>query len=417
MDKQYKIKRTRSSRHGIFRSRRKPLHFIFGIAGLAVLILIGILLYRPVVNFFASVGESEVSMPEIDTSDNTSSTESEVAQNQSSSGDESSALSTVSTSDLHMAYLPTATAADTAALNAFIAELDPNTVNTVLVDIKDSNGNVLFNAQSQQAVEWGTVTSNAYDLTAVAKALEEKGFSLAVRMSTFNDSIAAKKDIANAIEYQSSGMYWLDGNNTQWLNPYASGAQAYLTELATEAVEAGAKLVVLDSYRFPQYSSSDATFGDESTGISRTEALKTYLDELTATLEAKGARTAIYLTPALLVGDATLYGGSPLDFAGEDIVMGILPSMFSGTYGETTLTLADSLNDPGAAVKAILEYVQPLCEGHTIIPFIQGDSQTGTATAFTADQISAELDAVSDAEIKDYILYSSTGEYLLSQAD
>lgn len=420
MAKQYKIKRHRHYGGGhSFRAKPHPITVVLSVLAIAALVFAGFLVYDPLYRFLtADHSAGEVSLPEPEAEP-----ESASAPEPEPEPEPEPAV----VSDLRAVYLPTETALDAAALDAFLASLAGSEINAVMVDIKNAAGSVLFGTQNQNALQWGAVAENPLDLRALSAALEERELSLVVRMSAFRDPLAASAGRENAIFYRDTEMLWLDAaadaGGRPWLNPYAAGAREYVSALALEAADMGARMVVLENAQFPSYSESNAGFGPGSQDVTRSQILSLFIDELTAALRHKGARTAIYLPAISLTQESenvTRYGGSPLDIAGDCILLGALPYQFGGGYDTGGLTVEQPVANPGGATEAILAYTVEAyqrsgAEPPTILPLLQGGSEpdVNAAAPYTKVQVDAQIGAVKAAGLSEYFLYSTTGNYLL----
>lgn len=424
MAKNYKIKHYHTKRDsGTYKARPHPLSIILTALLLGGLVFLGISIYEPVYKFIMeytpnlrqtqSESEAPVSQPE-------------------SSADESEPEPEVRTGQtvfpLRAVYLPHAIAADNTRLDAFLDGLSGGEVNAVMVDIKDKQGSVLFHTQNPQAVKWEAVAQNALDLSGISAKLAEKNLQLIVRANAFNDSLAAKAGRENAIYYQNSEWLWLDEaaekGGKPWLNPYAAGSQEYISSLALEAVEAGAVLVVLEGVQFPPGSGTNATFGAEAAGVSRQQVLRGFLEELSANLAEKNARLSAYVSTTILTQQAEMelyYGGNPVVGFNSDIALGALPYQFGTGFSAAGLEITQPIQNPGAAVKAAVEFAQlqqklssasPTAAG--LIPLIQGgnESTVNAAAPYTRTEVDEQIAAVKELGLEEYILFCTDGKYL-----
>lgn len=414
MAKQFKIKRYH--RHGgPYRAKPHPVSIVLGVLLIAGLIFVGVSIYDPVYN--AIMGNSRPEAPPVEV-------ESSQPEETSTPDPEPEPQPEVpAAGELRAVYLPGAIAADPVALEGFLEGLAGTEINGVLVDIKNAAGNVLYDTRVTQAAQWGAVVENPLDLAALSRTLESKNLSLAVRMSAFRDPVAAGVGRENAIYYGDTDWLWLDNSADKggkpWLSPYAAGSQAYVTDLALEAVELGAKLVVLENFQFPENSLANASFGTAAAGVGRSAVLQAFAASLDRQLEEKGARAAVYVTALSLtqtVENESRYGGNPLEVVGGHVVVGALPYGFGGDISVEGLTVTQAIQDPGAAVEAVLGYVQAGFGTATpgVIPLLQGGNEdVNAAQPYTKAQIDAQIAAAKAQGAEEYILYSTKGAYLL----
>jgi hypothetical protein len=386
---------------------------VLAVVGIAALVFVGISIYEPVYTFIMSLGERV-----------------EDRQEQSSLAEPESSLPESSVSepepepepklpeivgDLRASYLPAATL--TGDIPAFLATL-PADINAVMVDLKNSQGQLLYRSANPRALEWQAVAEGAIELSALADTLKAEGYYLIARMQTFSDPVAARGDRAlNPIKYQNSDMLWLDNYADQggkpWLNPYTPGARSYLVELAVEMAQQGAVMVVLDGMRFPDDATGSATFGDAAQGVGRDAILKTFLAEMDEALAAFGVRSALAL-PATAVDHvykAARYGGSPLALGADCVMLSILPGELATGYLAEGVAVTRPTVDIGATVSEVLAFTKgKAVDDVVIIPLLRGDM--AGETPLTADQMAAQLAAAQTAAGDEYVLYAPGGQYV-----
>lgn len=368
---------------GIYRAKPHPAVIVLWVVAVAALVFVGMNVYGPVRSFL----ENNMNLGGYRSEPPPESSVAEQSLPEVAPPAPEPPPKSVPTG-LRTVYLPTATALDSDALGAFLSSLEGSDVNSVMVDIKDATGAVLFDTKNADAVLWEAVSATPVPLKSLADQLAGLDLHLVVRMSAYLDPTAARGGRENAIFYQDSEMLWLDNfadaGGKPWLNPYAAGSQQYLTDLATEAVDAGAVLVVLENLQFPVGSGGNATFGADATGT-RSEALGGFVSELSAQLEEQGARLAVTIPALALTQEyesGIRYGGSPLDSSGSNVVLSASADQLAGALE----TVREAL--PGDGV---------------VIPLILGD-------ALTTEQLAEQVAAV---QAEEYILFAADGVYAL----
>lgn len=123
-------------------------------------------------------------------------------------------------------------------------------INNIIIEIKDSKGNLYYKTQNSAVLASGAVTENAVDLKQVADSAKKEKITIGVKIHCFKDNTAPRK-IPEAGVGVRKGYLWLDGTNSRWLNPYYTEAVDYLTAIASDAVSSGVSEILLDSVEFP----------------------------------------------------------------------------------------------------------------------------------------------------------------------
>ena len=324
MAKQQKIKRY-TQKQRTFKAGPRPLGIVITAILLIGLVGIGMAMYNPIMEFAEQIlNPPVVGEPEIIA---------ELPPPPSSSEESSQPLpppQPETPEEIRAILMPLETAKYQSLWDAFVIEMPENT-NTVMVELKSSEGIVNASSTKTAAAEWEAVAENPINLEMLADYLETKGYSFAVRIAAFADPYAARALRANGAIMHGSGLTWMDNTpergGRQWLNPYAAAAREYIVDLAVEAAEAGAAFVLLDRVQFPSDPTGTATYG-ETGGVTKHEILKAFTAEIKTALEPYGTRVAIYLSAGTLerpepAGNTIYYGGSPIEFGADEMVLGM----------------------------------------------------------------------------------------------
>lgn len=393
---------------------------------LALLLAIGALIYNFVSNRPPASPQLPTDLSEPQSSTAPASEASQSAQSPDNSQSQAAPSSSVQ-GQLRTVYMPIATAIDPAKRDAFLAKLAGTNVTAVMIDVKDDTGTVLYKSKTQQAAQWETVAENALDLKVFADILRGQNLSLVARMSVFRDERAAFADRTNAIHYQQTDMMWLDNSAEQggkpWLNPYAKGTQAYILSLVREVADAGASMLVLSDYHFPAFSETNATFGSESNNISRTQLLQSFLKEIHNALEQKNVRVAPYINSLTLMQQTenmARYGNaSPFAIQADTFLIGAFPYDFGGNYTQGEFSVQKPMQHPDQLVTAILNFIPSTLPENTtaptIIPVLQGGREAAfnKDVTYTQQQITAQINVLTQRKQPEYFFYHSAGEYTL----
>lgn len=344
--------------------RRGPRPFVVAaiLAGVIGLVCLGVMLYRPIYDAVMQFGESlrqsepvSSSGPEPDTG----------PEPDSGSISEPEPEPPAPVSGLNAVLMPREAAADPALLEEFLGSM-PEGANAVMFDIKNSAGEVMFHTRNAQASAWGAVSDGAVNLSGLAESLAEKNIRLIARIYAFRDPLAAAAGREEcAVMYEDTDRIWIDNTaengGKPWLNPYLPNVRQYIVELALEAVEQGAAMVVLADARFPDSSRIQANFGPEAGTVSRSEALARFFDEFGAAIKSDSVRVAVEL-PALDAASQAnwdvRYGGSPLDLPLPELLLDVTPEQFGAGFSENGLSIIDPAGDPSGAAKAAAEYAE-----------------------------------------------------------
>jgi len=127
-------------------------------------------------------------------------------------------------------------------------------VNTLVIDVKDDRGFVLYRSRVPLAQQIGADTNrpmSAKRLHAILDSLRTYRIYPIARIVVAKDPLLAGARLAWAIKRKSDLQPWLDKNGRPWLDPTQRGVWQYAVDLAKEAYDLGFSAVQFDYVRFP----------------------------------------------------------------------------------------------------------------------------------------------------------------------
>lgn len=326
---------------------------------------------------------------------------------------------------LQGAYLPPFVVMDEAALSAALDSLKAKGLNSVLVDLKNEQGELLYQSANETATAVGAVASSV-SASRIVALIREKDMEPIARLHAFKDPLVSINRLGMAVHYQDSDWAWLDDSQQNggkaWLNPYSPDAQQYITDLCLEVSSAGFDHIVLASVQFPQGYSLDLTgYGNEAQGKSKSAVLKEFTDGLRAQLEEQGTSLYIYADGAALLGDNAA-------FLGEDIwaplengaAISAMPASFGIAFDvmETgsPVPLEVPVTHPGKTVSTVAASMKThLAPEADSLVFLQAYTALEFSGVnfleYTQTQIDQQTEALKQAGFYSYILYNPSGTY------
>lgn len=406
LSKGYKIKRSGSRIYGRNRNRsRSP----FAVAGAAVLLVglfvLGWLAYPHV---YRLLTEDPEPLPlESGVSD---------ADPAESSEPEKPAPATPLSQAVKGAYAPDEVMRDPAALETFLQEASAAGCNLLVFDAKDENGVVRYQTENEIAIETEAVAEGAFDLSAAAALMERYQVVPAARVYTFKDHAASRLHPSFSVHYLGEGgMLWLDdtleNGGRSWLNPYDVEAQDYNISLAEECVRMGARMVIAGGVQFPDTVAGIefASYGDEQ-GVPRAQALSGFVSRIKSAVEAAGADFAVSQPVSVLMGlGGEEIWGSPAAYPCA-LVADCRPALWGAGNAAAGLE-APVLSPYDTVLSALQAAMQNIGAGKLLIACVQGytdpDVPEYANKTYTDEDVAAQMDAVRDAGMSNYILFSS----------
>ncbi len=139
----------------------------------------------------------------------------------------------------------------------YFIELVKNTeINSLIIDIKDDNGVMLFQSETAKNTLGDKYKFYIKDIESFIKKLKDEDIYLIGRLVSFKSPKYASVNPERAITYKD-GTLFKTNDGVSWGTPYDRELWKYLTGIAKEAAEIGFNEVQFDYVRFPTASSKN----------------------------------------------------------------------------------------------------------------------------------------------------------------
>ncbi|HEX9484245.1 MAG TPA: putative glycoside hydrolase [Gemmatimonadaceae bacterium] len=291
-------------------------------------------------------------------------------------------------------------------------------VNTLVIDVKDDRGYVLYRSKVPLARDIGADTTNpvpASRIRALLDTMRANGIHAIARIVVAKDPLLARARESLAVKRKADGKPWLDANQQPWLDPTHREVWTYAADLAAEAVAMGFSEVQYDYVRFPD----DPRLAREATfplakRRARARVIRdqlAYLEKRTSAMQVPMAIDVFGLTTS----DTTDMGigQSWEQFAPQvDIVQPMTyPSHYStGMYGFPNPN-AEPYGVIDRALKAALARNAKLAHPPLIVPWYQ-DFTLGTPK-YGPEQVRAQIQAGYDNGVASWLLWNPGSSYTI----
>lgn len=226
---------------------------------------------------------------------------------------------------------------DSSALAAYCDTAVEKGVNTVVIDVKNTEGYLLYSdvgtdratgtpheIYSKISEKGGT--DPAYiplkDLTQIVEIIKSRGLTAVARINCLMDSYGGNAIKGAKLTLDSGKTTWLDDSKANggksWLNPYASVVSDYTLTIANDCAYFGFNAIILDFVQYPVGFSTDRiNYGEEAVGIGKKEGLENFINKICA------VDLPVYLTVRNSTAEGSVeFAGSP--FAYETDVEGYI---------------------------------------------------------------------------------------------
>jgi hypothetical protein len=275
-------------------------------------------------------------------------------------------------------------------------------LNTIVLDVKDEDGEVGFVPAGVPLARAIGATRAYYDPRVVARQLHRQGIYLIGRVVVFQDSLLARARPQLAVE-RSGGGVWTTSSGFAWLDPYDRRAWAYAVGIARAAARAGFDEIMFDYVRFPSDGDVEQAVYPARTSESHGRVVRDFVAYASARLRPLGVRVSTALfglsaTRDLRVGQVPRWVSRYVDT--------VSPMAYPVLYGAGELGLTEPREEPGETVFRTLADFHQQMRGTAahLIPWIQD-------WGYDLAQVRSQIDATRLQGAKGYLLWNAEGLY------
>ncbi len=295
-------------------------------------------------------------------------------------------------------------------------------VNSLVIDVKDDRGFVLYRSGVPLAREIGADANNSEVMAmsvarvrALLDTMRTAGIYPIARIVVAKDPLLASARPQWAIVRKSDMQPWRDRQGTMWLDPHQSEVWKYAADLAAEAVHHGFSEVQFDYVRFPDENRlmTEAAF-PLAAGRLRAQVIREQLGTMRAQLKETKVPFTIDVF-GLTTSDTTDMGIGQRWEMFVDQADAVLPMVYPSHYAKGSYGFATPNAQPygiiDKALKAAIRRTQGISGAAKIIPWYQ-DFTLG-APHYHAEQIRAQIKAGYDNGIMSWILWNPRSDYTI----
>lgn len=313
----------------------------------------------------------------------------------------------------------TAYSAGGSRMASLIDLLDKTELNSMVIDIKDDEGYITYKTDNAKLKQLGHPQPFIKDINKTIATLEQHKIYPIARIVVFKDTILAKKHPELSF-VTKSGAVWKNGKGDGFVNPYRKEVWDYNIEIAKEAAKLGFKEIQFDYVRFPE------GFEKKADSLKFTKSQQSRVDIVTGFVEQAKKE----LTPLGVRVSVDIFGyaasvpaaeGIGQDFVkiskGVDV---ICPMIYPSHYSTGWFKQKDPDKAPYATIKGAMDdthkKLSPLAEEKPIIrPWIQDFTASwlgkGHYTKYGAAEVQAQIKALNDSGVQEYLLWSAGNRY------
>lgn len=308
-------------------------------------------------------------------------------------------------------YLTASSAGNDKFRKEIINKMSESDINTVVIDIKDYSGYILYQSNVEMVKEIDAVKSKMDKIKKILRDFHNANIYVIARQTVFQDPVLAKKRPELALQTKNGGT-WYDKSGLAWLDPQQVGVWEYNLEIAKEAAAIGFDEIQFDYMRYPSDGNIYNINYQLATGETKADVMNKFFAYLSQNL--KGV-TPISIDTFGLVMDHTsdnydLNIGQLLNNI-VDYFDYVSPMMYPSHYPLNYLGFSNSAEHPGEVISHGIEISKFAVSGKRgkIRPWLQAFHMGAT---YDKAKIDAQTKAVEKFDHTDgWILWNASNNY------
>ena len=303
-------------------------------------------------------------------------------------------------------------------IDYFIDIIKSTEINSLIIDIKDDNGKILFQSDVAKDTLGDNYSFHIKDIETVIEKLKSEDIYLIGRLVSFKSPKYALTYPERAIIYKGGSLFKTN-DGISWGTPYDRELWKYLVGIAEEAAELGFNEIQFDYVRFPTASGAnlDEKLDYRNTlGESKTKAIQSFIKYAQETL----SDYEVYLSADVYGWTSTAINdvGIGQHWEGISNAIDIISPMFypshygSGIFGfevpdahpyevmyrstEDAVMRNSNIDTPAKIRPWIQSFTATWVEGHI---------------SYTIDRVNDQIRALKEFGIDEYMLWNSSNDY------
>ena len=317
-------------------------------------------------------------------------------------------------------YMTSWTAGTPTLRKALVKLIDETELNTVIIDIKDYSGKVVFKIDSTNLLGYGSEDVRILDLADFIESLHRKNIYVIGRIAVFQDEYFVKFRPDLAVKTGDGSRIWKDKKGISWIDPGSREYWDYIILISKESRKVGFDEINFDYIRFP----SDGNMQDISYPWSTTTPKATVLEEFFKYLQRglvdSGLKTSADLFGMVTTARNDMGIGQVLekalpyfDYVSPMVYPSHYPTTFQGFINpeahpyevvhfsmQSAVTRAEAL--ASTTGQSILDYKNKLR------PWLQ---DFGLRMTYGPAEVQAQIKATSDVGLTSWMLWSASNKY------
>lgn len=322
-------------------------------------------------------------------------------------------------------YMTSWTASTKSLRDSLVKLIDDTELNSVVIDIKDYSGKIVFPVQNKELKAFGSEDVRIVDLKEFIEELHKKGIYVIGRVAVFQDAYFVKHRPDLAVKNKAGTAVWKDRKGISWIDAGSREYWDYIILLAKESRAVGFDEINFDYIRFP----SDGNMSDISFPFSsstpKSKVLKSFFEYLHNNLEDSGLKISADVFGMVTTSKDDMGIGQVLENALPYFDY-ISPMVYPSHYSDVFENLKNPESHPYETVsismkRAVLRADNFENLSSTTIPIIDGSHYRAKLRPWLQDfslrvsygskEVREQIKATYDSGLDSWLLWSASNKY------
>ena len=189
-------------------------------------------------------------------------------------------------------YLTSWTASNVKLRNDLVKLIDDTEINTIVIDIKDYSGKIVFPVENAALKQYGSEDIRNPDLREFIESLHKKSIYVIARIAVFQDAYFVKFRPDLAVKNLAGEAVWKDYKGISWIDPGSREYWDYIVLFSKEARKIGFDEINFDYIRFPSDGNMQDISYPWSSTTPKTLVMKSFFKYLSQSLANTGLKTS-----------------------------------------------------------------------------------------------------------------------------
>lgn len=297
--------------------------------------------------------------------------------------------------------------------------VDDTELNSIVIDIKDYTGKIAFEIQDDNLSKYNASENRIPDIREFLEYLHSKNIYVIGRISVFQDPHFVQQRPDLAVKKGEGGEIWKDRKGISWLDAGSIEVWNYIIDLARYSYNLGFDEINFDYIRFPSdgdmsqiyYPFSESRLvADVATG--KAKILRDFFTYVDAKLSDTDVVLSADLFGMVTTNDDDLNIGQILEYVLPYFDF-VSPMVYPSHYPNGFIGYMNPAVHPYEVVKysmdkAVAKAKNAGLDPNKLRPWLQ-DFDLGAD--YNAKEVRAQIQAVYDAGLNDWMLWSASNRY------